>query len=991
MKANNSLHHLIFSRQIIQRFTLIFTVSLISFSVYCSTTFTATKDCPSSTSPCTVTNNGVSFSLSAAQTVRWEANYFGSGTQGNDFYLTTDLSNLTQRPISTNLSSGYNSGTIALPAGVYFISIQYFGMGPGSYSIEFDLTANCTVSPTTHNFGSRNAGSTGVDRTFSIALAGDMLDVEIGSISGTDNTHFVVSGGTGTTLRSSGPTSTNFTVRFEPGMTAGTFSSTITIVTTNPGGVSVPDKTITVTGTTVALVPNIDCGTSPAFSLDYLASGSGTFNVSFDNDGNAPLAINSIIIGSNPSGVFSLAVAPNTSDLPSLQSRPVSIRFTPPLMEANYTGSIIISSNSPGETTKECFFTARANHPEPNMVVLTLPDGGLTADYRDVEIGFTFTKAIQVTNSGDAPLTVSLDLIDPADADLAHWSEINEPNTVLIAAGSSQVFLQRFTPLAVGTYTIEMRALGTGGGGTYNSTVNVILTGNGINPIPMDNALVLDRSGSMADAAGSRTKIDALQKAARLYYDLLRSDPGDGSGDKIGMVKYNSSAQDYYVPLELKTPAAEPTVLDLVSEAAITDGARLQPTGGTCISCGMTQGAALLSASPDTRKQVMVVMTDGHETAGPNVTDVFLSNMEAANPDMMIYSLGLGNDFNGSLLQRITNAGTEGYHQVSESLLGINHFALEEFYFKIYSNASGADLIVDPTAAINLSSGVPVEVNRAHVVSSDRSATFMVLDDPALSSYYTLEFIDPHGTVLDPASSVGGIPIQILKRAGHTVYKIIFPDVSQAHTYVGDWILRLTPTGKWKADTGVASHGKNIHGNYQIPGEWIQPGQGVVPIGFGAAVKSDYNMKVSVTASQSLPGALVLLTAELTDRGWPSQGQIDVTATRPDALSAVFRLYDDATHGDTNAGDGVYSGQYNSTALEGNYRFFFDGVGVNERGELVPRQATRFVSLFSPDPPPLVKDCFPCWLYYLMLLLLAIILILLIRCCRRMNVNSTKS
>jgi hypothetical protein len=957
-----------------------------------SNIFTATKDC--SLSPCTFTGNGVTFAIGSTQIVRWEANLTGSATGGNDFYLTTDPSNLIQVPISTNLSPGFNTGTLTLPPGNYFISIQFFGMGSGTYTIEYDLTANCTVTPTSYNYGNLNAGSSGINRTFSLVLAGDMLDVEIGAISGTDNTHFVVSGGTGTILRSSGPTTVNFIVRFEPGTVAGVFSSTITIVTSNPDGVNVPDKTITVTGTTVALVPNIDCVVSTPFELDYLAAPSGTFNVSFRNGGNAPLVISSITIGANPDGVFTINGAPITADLPPANPRPVSIRFTPPAMEQTYTGSIIIASNSPGETIKECLFTARAHHPEPIMVVSAVPNGGTTVNYQDVEIGFTYTRAIKVGNIGDAPLNLTLDLVNAANPDLAQWSEINEPNGVIIAPGDEQIFLQRFKPMAVGSYTFELTAQGTGGGGTYNSSSIVTLTGNGINPVPMDNVLVLDRSGSMADAAGSRTKIDALQKAARLYYDLLRTDPGDGSGDQIGMVKYNSSSQNYLTPLQLKSPMIDPTVLDLLSEVAINDAAKLQPNGGTCISCGMTDGAKLLLTSPDTRKQIMVVMTDGMQTAGPNVTEAFLNNLETANPDMMIYSLGLGNSIDAPLLGRITNAGTGGYHQVSEDLLGTNHFALEEFYFKIYANASGADLVVDPTFAVNLANGNAVEVDRAHIVSSDRSAMFMVLDDPALTSYYKLEFVDPHGTILDPTSSVGGIPIQILKRAGHTIYKIIFPDISQANSYTGDWVLRLNPTGKWKPGGNLQTHNNKMHENYQVPGEWIHPHQGVVPIGFGAAVKSDYNMQVSVTANNYQPGAEVLLSVTLYDRGWPSVGgNIEIVATRPNNSDSNFLLYDDGTHGDTNANDGTYSNLYNNTTLEGNYRFFFDGIGINERGEMVPRQATRYVSLFAPgtdgdNNPGDCKNCFPCWLYYLILLLSLITLLLIIRCCRKMKTQS---
>lgn len=978
--------------------TIIIQLLCLTMGAAASSFHTSTKDCPFANQPCNVTGLN-SFTISTAQTVKWTANYFGAAPQGNDFFLSQVGANMADIPLSNDLVSGMNSGTFPLAVGNYFISIQTALMGPGSYTIEFNLEANCNVSPLTHNFGSHDAGSAGADFDFNITLAGDLLDVEIGAIISTDP-HFVIAGGAGTTLRSTGPTSVSFNVQFNPGATPGAFATTITIDTPLINGQNPPNKTITVSGATVPLVPDIDCvaqGSTP--TVDWFGAGATVslpFTKSFRNEGNATMNISAITLLNDAGGRFTFSGAPSTAPLPAGATRTVNLIMTVPRVaasEGTYTGTIRIVSDSPGEETKDCNFSARAHHPEPNMVVTTVPDGGTTADFHDVEIGFTFTKGIKVQNTGDAPLTLTLSRTDNADPDWAQWTTESELANapVTIAAGSEQIFRQFFKPIVSGVYTTELTAIGAGGGGTYNRTDNVILTGRGVPPVPMHNVLVLDRSGSMeSESVGSRTKIDGLQKAARLYYDLLRPDPGDGSGDQIAMVKYSDNAQDYFDPLQIKSPAIDLTVSDLLSEAATADNARLKPNGGTCISCGMLLGADKLLTSPDTVKQVLIVMTDGLETAGASITDQMLTDVRNANNDLQMYSVGLGDDINEQLLQRITNIGN-GFHHVSEDLLGINHFALEEFYFKIYANASGADLIVDPTEAINLASGNPVEVNRATVVSSDRYAMFMVLDDPALASYYKLEFIDPHGSVLDPTSSIGGIPIQILKRDGHTIYKIIFPDISQAYSYVGDWVLRLSPTGKWK-EGGNYTHDNKIHGNYQVPGEWIQPYQGMVPIGFGAAVKSDYNMNVNVAANNYQPGAQVLLTAQLSDRGWPSTGgQIDITATKPDATGSNFKLYDDGTHGDTQSNDGTYSNQYSQTALEGSYRFFFNGKGINERGELVPRQATRYVSLFAPDPPGGSggdrpgggKNCFPCWLYWLMLLLLIIILWLIIRCCRK--------
>src|SRR5437588_1408733 len=114
--------------------------------VLASSSVSATKDC-SLGPPCTATP--ASFSISTNQTITWEANYLGSGTQGRGFYIHhTSNTILDEIALSTSLASGFNTGTRFLTPGSYDISINYFGMGPGSYTITFNQTASVGISPT---------------------------------------------------------------------------------------------------------------------------------------------------------------------------------------------------------------------------------------------------------------------------------------------------------------------------------------------------------------------------------------------------------------------------------------------------------------------------------------------------------------------------------------------------------------------------------------------------------------------------------------------------------------------------------------------------------------------------------------------------------------------------------------------------------------------------------------------------------------------------
>ena len=112
---------------------------------------------------------------------------------------------------------------------------------------------------------------------------------------------------------------------------------------------------------------------------------------------------------------------------------------------------------------------------------------------------------------------------------------------------------------------------------------------------------------------------------------------------------------------------------------------------------------------------------------------------------------------------------------------------------------------------------------------------------------------------MSPGVSIGGIPIQEQIRNNYRVYRIVFPDPSQASTYVGDWLLRLQPTGVWSDDRAKSAQADSRDHDTSV----MQPAQGRVPIGFAGAVSSDYRLAASVTTPSHLPGAALRLDAIL--------------------------------------------------------------------------------------------------------------------------------
>lgn len=625
----------------------------------------------------------------------------------------------------------------------------------------------------------------------------------------------------------------------------------------------------------------------------------------------------------------------------------------------------------------------------PNDGTLTLagvePPGGAgpiiriaetVLDYGDVELGFAFTKAIVVYNDGDTPLTVSVTNISGGDLDLPQWPTITEAVNVNVMVGTDPVvFQQIYEPNALGVHSIQLQVTSND---PANPSQNLTLIGEGIAPIPIDTVLVLDRSGSMSERAGARQKINAMRDAADLYSHLLRRDiGGTGAGDEIGYVKYNHT-NSIYLNLDF---VDDPTVAgahmedaeEKLSDAALADSARLKPTGATGIGGAMQTAAGMFTLPAGGRKHVMVVLTDGIENRTPYINTV-IGPIQAADTDLYMYSVGVGANIEPTKLQAITNVGN-GYHQVSDDLSGVSIFDLETFYFKIFSNATGMDLVVDPTFAVPALGDQPIIVDTARVTSSDRRATFLILDIPALRKLYDLDLISPKGDVVGPGATVAGVGVQYTARNTYRIIKVVLPDVATNSDYLGNWQLRLTPK--------THSDPKQVKAMITNATAAFDPSAQVVPIGFASAVSSNFRMRTEVLPSGYLPGAAVTLTASLTDRGWPApSGRVSVDVIRPDGeLVKIIQLYDDGTHGDQQGGDGTWTGVYAQTATSGSYRFVFRAAGRNHADELVPREASRFVTLMQPpaDPVPGVFDCIPCtWLWVIIFVFFILLILILV-------------
>lgn len=102
-------------------------------SAHAENSVTASKSCDAT--GCTVVT--ASFTITTAQTIEWQATYSGTPTQGHSFYLTTNpQSNMADIALTT---TGQGFGTKALGAGTYYIAIRLALMGPGFYTVTYNI------------------------------------------------------------------------------------------------------------------------------------------------------------------------------------------------------------------------------------------------------------------------------------------------------------------------------------------------------------------------------------------------------------------------------------------------------------------------------------------------------------------------------------------------------------------------------------------------------------------------------------------------------------------------------------------------------------------------------------------------------------------------------------------------------------------------------------------------------------------------------------
>jgi hypothetical protein len=707
------------------------------------------------------------------------------------------------------------------------------------------------------------------------------------------------------------------------------YNATLSVTTNDP---TTPVRTISAAGTGYVPVASA-CYSANTLTFDRVNTGttaSRTFSV--QNCGEASLQVQSVTITpTNPPGVppavwsVSPAVPPFITLAPT-NSQTFTVTLGVPVgltSDVNYSATISVATTDPVTPTHTITATGTGHVP---VARIEIPPAYFDIDYREVEIGYSFSRPLLIRNTGDLALSFRVSYVDPADPDSPHFILETDSQNFTIPPSGERIFRQTFKPQSTGNKDITLRVDNTNDR-TFTSQ-DILLHGVGTPPTPIDAVLVLDRSGSMAEGAGELVKIEALKKSGILFTELLRE-----GVDYLGLTKYDHENSNILDLGPITTVRS--TAQTRLSETNDPNG--IAPRGATGIGGAMQTASSQYALSPDsTHKPVMVVLTDGHENRTPLIRDILngydsYPGLFVEHPNLFTYSVGLGlpTNVNADRLQEISNRGAGGFYLVTGNLEGLNLFNLENFYFKIFADAIGHTMVIDPADWV--ASGETLEVP-VGIITEDREALFFFIGELPREAY-VFELVDPKHRVITSSASVGGMSVQMKQQNNWSFFRVKFPAPDINRDYVGEWKFRVRvgDPARWAKERRKAGKDR---------------------MSFAASVGSDYRLAVSLTPEIVPMGNPIHMRATLTDGGWPSpKATVTVTVKRPDGVIHFQRLFDDGAHGDEAAGDAIFGGDYTSTEKGGVFHFLFRSDGTTERGEKAPREASRdhFVGEHAPD------------------------------------------
>ena len=587
----------------------------------------------------------------------------------------------------------------------------------------------------------------------------------------------------------------------------------------------------------------------------------------------------------------------------------------------------------------------------PNAVI-ALP-AVAPIDLGIVERGFRTVRFIEITNGGDTDLTFRASIAAGANpAQAANFGLVLPENDITDAPGQrnySVLPATRCGPGATGpnTVVVAVSFFADGANGAYGASLVIDnhnatngpasqtwpLTATVIDPVPVDIAVVLDRSGSMNDPAWSRNKMEAALAGARLLVQMLR----DTADDRCALVGFNETPVAVQ-HMEL-AGANRAALLGALGPPAFVPNGATNIAGGAIVAT--EELATAHPTNPPVLKKAMVVLTDGMENRCLQIggVDPWFSitgrdaNAGMERPDgtpqdtdpwpaptgVKVYAIGLGgaNDIDAAALTQLA-VTTGGSFQGAEDLTGQHFFLLEKYFTQIFMETAGLAQIADPFYTIQPGTR---HAHQFDILPGDVNAMVVLYDQPGQRLPFWIE--SPKGEVLSGNSLPAGFSVRTQSTPTARFVEFFFPN-KEPDRYAGLWTVWVLHDGT----TYAGELGKDDIGPGFVPRKGRKT-KGPVDYGIAIAAGSNLRMQPFVDPDPKYVGDPIRLNALVTEAGLPVKGSnVRVTVLSPSGQQYVVPLRDDGAHQDGAADDGDYGGVFTQTYVAGSYQLEFRAEGL---------------------------------------------------------------
>jgi len=435
---------------------------------------------------------------------------------------------------------------------------------------------------------------------------------------------------------------------------------------------------------------------------------------------------------------------------------------------------------------------------------------------------------------------------------------------VMEGAGSYRLLVEIPAAVGAGRYPLHLHV-----GSSEASADDVILRG----PRLPDQIVLLDRSSSMAQSAGTQSRLDTARRVASFYASLLEEGVGAGIGSMANDGDDNAAIE---IPLGLTNDSHRAALRAAI--AAIGP-----PQGTTPIGDALALAARdFVANGAANQERHVLLLSDGGQGGGANYDDVRTELLDSA---ARVHAIALGEDADQGLLQEIAyeTGGSYEFVPVPIPSLGFGN-AVADAFARVAERVAGRARVAEFKGAI--SPGAPLFSANFAIAETELTDAVLAFHWENLATNLNLVVTRPGGATVQ--DGVGGD--RVFHEATHVVMQL-------ATLEPGTWQIQATSLAGEPVFVGSAS-ARTGNGAYHVTS--VQHRYTPPPVSGRAGAFAAQLPVAIATALHDASGSIENATVE-------------VELALPEVDDEVLVAFDHGEVDDDRAGDGVYTALFHAT------------------------------------------------------------------------------